>query len=135
MTPDTPSPTAGEVVAREESGLRVRLDGGKQGIVPTPGATNLEVGSRSVFRVERTNAEGELILAVAASTEEPPPHSFDKEFDRLHDALANHGPRSIQHEAHEDSLGEKRIEQWMVRVDETVAHLRKRRARRLNEQT
>ena len=135
MTPDTPPPIAGEVVAVEEAGVRIRLEGGKQGIVPTPAAANLEVGSRRTFRVERTNAEGELILAVAASTEEPPPHSFDKEFDRLHDALANHGPSNIQHETHEDALGEKRIEQWMVHVDETVAHLRKRRARRLNEKT
>jgi hypothetical protein len=135
MKPDTPSPTAGEVVALEEAGVRVRLDDGRQGSVPTPAATNLKVGSRSIFRVERTNAEGELILAVAASAEEPPPHSFDREFDRLHDALANHGPRSILHEAHEDALGEKRIEQWMMRVDETVADLRKRRARRLDGKT
>lgn len=135
MTPDAPSPTPGEVVAREEAGVRVRLEGGRQGLVPKPAAGNLEVGSRDVFRVERTNADGELILAVAASTEEPSPHSFDKEFDRLHDALANHGPHNIQREAHEDALGEKRIEQWMARVDQTVAHLRKRRAKRLNEKT
>jgi len=132
MTSDTAPPTPGEIVALEEGGMRVHLVGGRQGLVPKPAAANLEVGSRGVFRVERTSADGELILAVAA--EEPSPHSFDKEFDRLYDALANHGPRNLQHEAHGDALREKRIEQWMMRVDKTVAHLRKRRAKRLNEE-
>ena len=133
MTPDTAPPTPGEIVALEEAGVRVHLEGGRQGLVPKPASASLEVGSRGIFRVERTSADGELILAVAASTEESSPQSFDKEFDRLYDALANHGPRNLQHEAHSDALREKRIEQWMMRVDETVAHLRKRRAKRLNE--
>ena len=64
-----------------------------------------------------------------------PPHSFDREFDRLHDALANHSPQSIRPRVHTDALGEKRIEEWMERVNETVAHLRKRRAKRLSDQT
>ena len=120
----------GEVVSIEDSGARVRLSDGRRGLLPNP-AVELRVGSRGSFLVRNGGSDGELILAAAPAA---PPHSFDREFDKLHDALTNHSPQSIQPRAHEDALGEKRIEQWMNRVDKAVAGLRKRRAKRLNEQ-
>lgn len=135
MRADSASPISGEAIAHEEAGTRVRLDGGRLGLLPRSSGANLDIGVRGHFRIERSGSEGELILAIATPSGEPPLHSFDQEFDRLHNVLANHGPHGIYKSTPDETLGEKRIEQWMERVNDTVARLRKRRARRLNSQT
>lgn len=130
----------GEVIALDASGARVRLKDGRQGTVPNPGE-GLRIGSRETFLIQDGSGREGLTLAVARSAvrEAEPiapatPHSFDREFDRLQDALANHGPHSIRPRGQDDALGEKRIETWMHRVEKTVTELRKRRAKRLSEQ-
>jgi len=133
---DVTSPKEGEVIALEEAGARVRLDGGALGLLPKGSGANLAVGARETFRVERRTDQGDTILSIFVPTDDPPPHSFDQEFDRLHDALTNHGPHSLQQQAaHSDALGKERIEGWMTRTNEAVARLRKRRAKRLSNQT
>ena len=135
MTSDAPSLIPGEVVELADSGAYIRLDDGRRGLLPKA-APELRVGFRSTFSIESSREDGALILSITTpSVAEVPPHSFDREFDRLHDALANHSPQSVRPRVHADALGEKRIEEWMERVNKTVAHLRKRRAKRLNEQT
>jgi hypothetical protein len=136
MMPGESSPIGGEVVAHEEAGLRIRLDGGRLGLLPRSAGPNLAIGYRGAFRVECQGATGELLLSIAVGASEPPPHTFDQEFDRLQDALANHGPHSLrQPRAPDDALGQKRIERWMTEADGAIARLRKRRAKRLNRQT
>jgi hypothetical protein len=125
------APVPGEVVALEASGARVRLSDGRRGRIPRPDK-ELRVGSRGSFTVEGGSSDGDLILASVAGPSAP--HSFDREFDRLHDALANHSPQTIQPRVNDDALGERRMEQWMTRVDKAVSTLRKRRAKRLNDQ-
>lgn len=69
-------------------------------------------------------------------------HAFDREFDRLNNALTNHQTVVTNHQAEplhpgtdpEDPVDEERIKEWIARVGETVASLRKNRAQRLNEQ-
>ena len=135
MTPDTPSTLAGEVVELADSGAYVRLDDGRRGLLPK-GEADVRVGTRGMFSLERTGESGALILSLSTS---PPadasPHSFDREFDRLHDALANHSPQPIRPKADTDALGEKQIVEWTERVNKTIASVRKRRAKRLNNQT
>jgi len=124
---------SGEVVALDASGARVRLSDGRHGRVAEPPAS-LHIGSRETFAIRQDSQDGQLTLHIAGGREGEPtaPHAFDREFDRLHDALANHSPQSIRPRAKSDALGEKRVEQWMRRVDQAVAGLRKRRAKRLN---
>jgi hypothetical protein len=134
--PGESSPIGGEVVAREEAGLRVRLDDGRLGLLPRSAGPNLATGYRGGFRVERRGANGDLLLSIAVGASEPPRHTFDQEFDRLQDALANHGPHNLRRpRTPDDALGQKRIEQWMADVEEAIARLRKRRPKRLNRQT
>jgi len=135
MTSDAMTPTEGEVVALEEDGARVRLDGGTLGLLPRSAGASLTVGARRTFRVEGRGQGGEVILAVVTPSPGTPTHSFDQEFDRLQDALANHGPRSIHQPEHNDTIGKEQIEGWMKRTTDHVTRLRKRRAKRLNEQT
>ena len=123
------APVPGEVVALEASGARVRLSDGRRGRIPNPGA-EMRIGSRGTFVIEGGSDDGELILASVVGV----PHSFDREFDRLHDALTNHSPQTIRPRASDDALGERRMEQWMSRVDKAVSSLRKRRAKRLDDQ-
>lgn len=136
MTADVTSPREGEVVALEEAGARVRLDGGMLGLLPRSSEFNLSIGARRTFQIECRDESGDVILAVVPPADDPPLHSFDQEFDRLHNALANHGPRNIQKQPeHDDALGKERIEGWMARTNDAVARLRKRRAKRLSSQT
>jgi hypothetical protein len=122
---------AGEVVAHEGGSTRVRLDGGRVGFLPETSDNDLRVGDRRSFRIDRTDDQGHLLLSIAS----PPTHSFDREFDRLHDALANHGPHNLRKLPDGDALGEKRIEQWVGRVDQALGRLRKRRSKRSNDHT
>ena len=72
------SPTiGGEVVAHEEAGLRIRLDGGRVGLLPRAAGPNLAVGYRGTFRVEREETTGELILSIAVGVSGLPQHTFD----------------------------------------------------------
>ena len=130
------SPIEGEVVSHEEDGIRIRLRGGRLGRLPRSAGPNLAIGYRGLFRIEREEDGGGLILSVAVASVEPAPHTFDQEFDRLQDALANHNPHNLrQQRAPDDAFGRERIERWMTDVDNTIARLRKHRAKRVNQQT
>jgi hypothetical protein len=123
---------SGEVVGLDVSGARVRLADGRRGTVPSPPEA-LHVGSRETFAVRQEVQGQELVLEVASGhAPEPAPHAFDREFDRLHDALVNHSPQSIEPRTQSDALGKRQMEQWMQRVDQAVVTLRKRRAKRIN---
>ena len=136
MTTGESSPIEGEVVGHDEAGVRVRFDGGRVGLLPRSAGPNLAIGYRGSFRIEREDEGGELLLSIAVGASgsvgasEPKPHTFDQEFDRLQDALQNHGPHSLRlPRTPDDALGEKRIEQWMTHVEEAIARVRKRRAK------
>ena len=133
MTSGESPPIGGEVVAHEEAGLRIRLDDGRPGLLPRSAGPNLAIGYRGTFRVEGEEPSGGLVLSIAVGASEPRRHTFDQEFNRLQDALANHGPHSLrQPAAADDALGRERIERWMANVDEAMGRLKKRRAKRLN---
>ena len=130
------SPIEGEVIAHEDAGVRVRLEGGRIGLLPRSAGPNLAIGYRSRFRIDRQLEDGTVLLSIFVATAEPPRHTFDQEFDRLQDALANHGPHRLrERRTPADAVGQERIERWMTDVDEAIARLRKRRAKRVNSQT
>jgi len=132
MSADNEGAIPGEVISTESGRIVVRLDTGELGILP---GRALEVGFRSLFRIERRTPTGELSLAQANPDENAPSPAFDREFTRLRDALANHRPAAIQERVHHNPLGEERMEGWIERVDQAVARLRKHRAKRLNERS
>jgi len=59
-------------------------------------------------------------------------HSFDQEFRRLHNVLANHGPHALRAVDTDGPRDAKELEGWMRRVDHTLSRLRKRRSKRGN---
>lgn len=125
-------PIEGEVVGLEEDGARIRLDGGRVAHLPATDGGTLRIGERHLFRVDQAGSSDDVsITMVKLEVAAPVPnHAFDKEFDRLHDALANHGPHSLRPTHEEKSLGEKEMEGWMSRVDSTISRLRKQRSKR-----
>jgi len=136
MTLGESPPIGGEVVAHEEAGLRIRLDGGRLGLLPRSAGPNLAIGYRGTFRIETEEPTGNLILSIVVGASDTPRHTFDQEFDRLQDALANHGPHTLrQRSTPDDALGQKRIERWMAEVDGAIARLRKHRAKRVDHGT
>jgi len=124
---------AGEIVSCTQSGATVRLDNGDVGLLPagSPSEQTWRVGLRGRFRIESDRSAEKLILSWVAADSL---HEFDREFDRLHHALKKHHPATLRQAAPHDPLEEERLRHWVLDVDETVARLRKHRARRLNEQ-
>jgi hypothetical protein len=128
----------GEVIAIEEARIRVRLADGKIGFVPRTSGGNareLEVGSRTMFRVVATAPSGETTLAIVESPATPVAgQSFDRDVDRLHNALANHHPTAPARPAERVSIGEEQIRNWVTTVESSLGRIRKNRAKRLNEE-
>lgn len=139
-------PIMGEIVSVEEGGGEVRLASGEVGWLPRPMDAKLQekfrLGSCTFFDSGVRGADGRLLLSLASEGVEDESHAFDREFDRLNNALTNHQTVVTNHQAEplhpgtdpEDPVDEERIKEWIARVGETVASLRKNRAQRLNEQ-
>lgn len=135
---DEPTFHDGEVIAVEEACVRVRLDTGAIGFVlrsDEEGSGDLPVGSRATFRVVSADPPGETMLATVQSPVAPVARaSFDREVDRLQDALANHHPTAPAPPIERVSLGEEQITNWLAAVDASIGRIRKNRAKRLNEE-
>lgn len=130
----------GEIVALEPGGAEIRLATGETGWLPIPSDKDTQrpmtVGGCGSFYVGGTDAEGRLLLTAASDRDPEASHAFDREVDRLNNVLANHhpAPRRQFDPRPENPVGEERIEDWVDRVGQAIASLRKRRAKRLNEQ-
>jgi len=135
----------GEIVSVEENGGQVRLASGEVGWVPRPTDAKLQekfrVGSSTFFEPGVRDADGLLLLSLASEGVGDESHAFDREFDRLNNALTNHQTILTNHQAEplhpstdpEDPVNEERIKEWITRVGETIASLHRNRAQRLNE--
>jgi len=133
MPADNEGAIPGEVISSESGRITVRLDTGEVGqLAPSPEG-GLEVGYRGLFRIEERNPGGGLSLSLAQPDENAPSPAFDREFTRLRNALANHRPSPIPERTPKSPLGEEQMEEWIERVGQAVARLRKRRAKRLND--
>ena len=130
----------GEIVALKPGGAEIRLATGETGWLPIPSETDtqqpMSVGGCGSFVVGGTDAHGRLLLTAASAQDPEASHAFDREVDRLNNVLANHhpAPRRTFDPRPENPVGEERVEDWVDRVGQTIARLRKRRAKRLNEQ-
>jgi hypothetical protein len=138
-TPDSAT-LAGEIVALEENAIRVRLETGETGSLqrsdlPDP-RLSLRPGMRARFRVGQRDAQAGLLLTWVSAVEDDSAvqPSFEREVDRLHNVLANRHPTNKRHHALADPLGEEKIQQWVKQTEESLARLRKHRAKRLNEE-
>ena len=128
----------GEIVGIEATRIRVRLDSETIGFMERPldeGSERVRVGQRACFRIVATDPGGSPRLALegsegASSAEEP----FDREVVKLHNALANHHPSNSVRPLERVHLGEDQIQSWIGCVEESLARLRKNRAKRLNEE-
>jgi len=123
----------GEVISSENGRITVRLDTGEVGLLTASPENGLEVGDRGLFRIEERGPGRGLSLSLAQPDENAPSPAFDREFTRLRNALANHRPSVIPQRTPKNPLGEEQMEEWIERVDQAVARLRKHRARRLND--
>ena len=130
----------GEIVTLDASGAEGRLATGETGWLPSPPETDaqppLTIGGCGFFCVGESDSNGRLMLSVAPEQTREASHAFDREVDRLNNVLANHhpAPRTHYDARPEDPVGEEQIEDWISRVGDTISRLRKRRAKRLNEQ-
>ena len=133
-----PEIAGGEIAGIEESRIRVRLDSGTIGFMERSGDVEpdgIQVGLRARFRIVGTDPGGSPRLAfdeggAGPASEEP----FDREVVELHNALANHRPSNSVRPVERVSLGEEQIQNWIGRVEGSLARLRKHRAKRLNEE-
>jgi len=125
----------GEVIAVEEACVRVRLDTGAIGFVPRSDSgdvRDLAIGSRATFRI--VSADPSVGTVLAAIQTPVAGASFDRDVDRLQDALANHHPAAPAQPVERVSLGEEQITNWLTAVDASIGRIRKNRAKRLNEE-
>ncbi len=135
---EEPKLVGGEIVGIEKSRIRVRLDSGTIGFMERPAdreSGQIQVGRRARFRIVATDPGGSPSLAFAEGedvsvAEEP----FEREVVELHNALANHHPANSVRPAERVHLGEEQIQSWIGHVEESLARLRKNRAKRLNEE-
>ena len=128
----------GEVIAVEEARVQVRLDTGAIGFVPRSDGgdvRDLAIGSHATFRIVSADPSGDTTLAAVQIPVTPVAGvSFDRDVDRLQDALANHHPAAPAPPVERVSLGEEQITNWLTAVDASIGRIRKNRAKRLNEE-
>ena len=135
---EDPELIGGEIVGVEDTRIRVRLDSGETGFVTPPDQANIDrirVGRRATFRVVAAEPGGSPTLAFAESEDGPAGEEpFDREVVRLHNALANHHPTNSVRPVERAHLGEEQIQNWIDRVEGSLGRLRRKRAKRLNEE-
>jgi len=135
---EAPEIVGGEVIAVDEARVRVRLDSGSFGSVPRSDGlpeSALSVGFHGVFEVIERGPDGSTTLALRPA---PIPvvgdAPFDRDVVRLHNALANHHPKPMTQTVEHVSIGEEQIQSWLEKVEASISHVRKNRAKRLNEE-
>jgi len=133
MPADNGGPIPGEVIRSDGERTTVRLDTGEVGRLESLPEEGLEVGYRGLFKIERRDREGGVFLSLSQPADLPSSPSFDREFTRLRNALANHRPSVIPQRVLKNPLGEEKMEEWIERVDRAIARLRKHRTERLND--
>ena len=126
---------SGEFIALEGGLARIRLSTGEIAILEEASdSTRLTPGQTAMFRIKRRDGSQRAILSLVRTDDVAAMPAFDREVDRLHNALANHHPTNSYHRPQQDLLGEDRIQQWVDSVERRLSALRKNRTRRLDEE-
>lgn len=138
-TSDSPAKIVdGEIVSLEDGRVHIRLESGIMGILED--LANAEVsasfqpGRHGAFKILRCDENGETILCLVSMKDSDVSPSFDHDVDELQNALTHHHVPSVAPDREFPALDERRIQQWLNRVEKNLSELRRNRAKRLDEE-